>query len=85
MISAPRSVPKVRSVLVSFTLQEMCIRDSFCIVSFREIKETMNFYLKMMLREIETRAPGYEAVCQEDVYKRQSDTVHDAPYDSPSS
>ena len=25
----------------------------------------MNFYLKMMLREIETRAPGYEAVCQD--------------------
>lgn len=39
--------------------------ENFCIVSFREIKETMNFYLKMMLREIETRAPGYEAVCQD--------------------
>ena len=39
--------------------------ENFCIVSFREIKETMNFYLKLMLREIETRAPGYEAVCQD--------------------
>lgn len=39
--------------------------ENFCIVSFREIKETMNFYLKMMLREIETRVPGYEAVCQD--------------------
>ena len=33
---------------------------NFCIVNFREIKDTVNFYLKVMLREIETRSAGYE-------------------------
>lgn len=40
-------------------------QSNFCIVNFKEIKDTMVFYLKMMLREIETRAPGYEAICQD--------------------
>ena len=38
---------------------------NFCIVNFREIKDTVNFYLKVMLREIETRSAGYETVCQD--------------------
>ena len=29
------------------------------------IKDTMVFYLQMMLKEIETRAPGHEAICQD--------------------
>ena len=31
-----------------------------CIVNFKEIKDTIVFYLQMMLKEIETRAPGHE-------------------------
>ena len=38
---------------------------NFCIVNFKEIKDTMVFYLQMMLKEIETRAPGHEAICQD--------------------
>lgn len=38
---------------------------NFCIVNFKEIKDSISFYLKMMLREIETRSPGYETVCQD--------------------
>ena len=38
---------------------------NFCIVNFKEIRDTMVFYLKMMLRETQTRAPGYEAICQD--------------------
>ena len=38
---------------------------NFCIVNFKEIKDTINFYLKMMLREIENRSPGHETICQD--------------------
>ena len=38
--------------------------ENFCIVNFKEIKDTVNFYLKILLREIETRSPGYETICQ---------------------
>ena len=38
---------------------------NFCNVNFKEIKDTMVFYLQMMLKEIETRAPGHEAICQD--------------------
>lgn len=34
-------------------------------INFKEIKDTMVFYLQMMLKEIETRAPGHEAICQD--------------------
>lgn len=38
---------------------------NFCIVNFKEVRDTMVFYLKMMLRESQTHAPGYEAICQD--------------------
>ncbi len=47
---------------------ELSVKNSsanFCIVNFKEIKDSISFYLKMMLREIETRSPGYETVCQD--------------------
>lgn len=37
----------------------------FCIVSFHESQEDVLFYLRLMIREIEVKAPGYEIVCQD--------------------
>ena len=39
--------------------------DRFCIVNFRNMRENISFYLQSMLREIETKAPGYEIICQD--------------------
>lgn len=35
----------------------------YCIVNFRGMKDSILFYLKSMLSEIETKAPGYEIIC----------------------
>lgn len=37
----------------------------YCIVNFNEVKKNILFYLQNMLREIETKTPGYEIVCQD--------------------
>ncbi len=37
----------------------------YCIINFQNIRENIFFYLQNMLREIETKAPGYETICQD--------------------
>lgn len=37
----------------------------FCIVSFQKNQEYILSFLRLMLREIEAKAPGYEIVCQD--------------------
>lgn len=37
----------------------------FCIINCRSFRDNILFYLRHMLREIETKAPGYEMVCQD--------------------
>ena len=39
--------------------------DRYCIINFRNMRENIFFYLQNMLREIETKAPGYETICQD--------------------
>lgn len=39
--------------------------DRYCIVNFRNMRENIFFYLHNMLREIETKSPGYETICQD--------------------
>lgn len=39
-------------------------RQHYCIVSFRGAVVDIQHYLHAMLREVETKAPGYDAVCQ---------------------
>ncbi|MBO5158451.1 MAG: helix-turn-helix transcriptional regulator [Lachnospiraceae bacterium] len=39
--------------------------DSYCIVNFRAVKDTILFYLQNMLKEIEAGTPGYETICQD--------------------
>lgn len=38
---------------------------NFCIINFKNIRETILHYLQNMLMEIETKQPGYEVVCQD--------------------
>lgn len=38
--------------------------DTFCIVNFRDSRETIHFCLQSMLKEIHAKAPGYEVICQ---------------------
>lgn len=38
--------------------------NSFCIVNFRDSRETIYFCLQSMLREIHAKTPGYEVICQ---------------------
>lgn len=38
--------------------------DRFCIVNFRNSKETILFCLQSMLKEIHAKTPGYELICQ---------------------
>lgn len=37
---------------------------NFCIINLSSIRETILFYLKTMLHEIEQQHPGYEIICQ---------------------
>lgn len=39
--------------------------NSYCIVNFRAVNDTILFYLQNMLNEIEASTPGYETVCQD--------------------
>ena len=47
---------------------ELSFHDSqeerYCIVNFYEVQDTILFYLRSMLREIEDKTPGYEIICQ---------------------
>lgn len=38
---------------------------NFCIINFKNIRETILHYLQNMLSEIETKKPGYEVICQD--------------------
>lgn len=38
---------------------------NFCIVNFKNIRDTILFYLQHMLLEIEKKTPGYEILCQD--------------------
>lgn len=38
--------------------------NQFCIVSFKNKKETLLFYLQNLLREVTAKTPGHEIVCQ---------------------
>ena len=38
---------------------------NFCIINFKNIRETILHYLQNMLTEIETKQTGYEVVCQD--------------------
>lgn len=38
---------------------------SYCIVSFQNFNDTVLFYLRTMLGEIASKAPGYEVVCHD--------------------
>ncbi len=37
----------------------------FCIINFKNSGSDIQFFLRNMLREIETKAPGYETICQD--------------------
>ena len=39
--------------------------ERYCIVNFRGVQENALFYLRSMLREIESKTPGYEIICQD--------------------
>lgn len=39
--------------------------NSYCIVNFLAVKDTILFYLQNMLKEIEASTPGYETICQD--------------------
>lgn len=41
------------------------IESNFCIVNFKNIRDTILFYLQHMLVEIRQKSPGYEIVCQD--------------------
>lgn len=47
---------------------ELAIADDpnnqFCIVNFKNIKETLLFYLQNLLREVAAKTPGHEIICQ---------------------
>ncbi len=38
---------------------------SYCIVNFKQVKDSILFYLQTMLKEIESSNPGYEIICQD--------------------
>ena len=48
---------------------ELSFQDSqeerYCIINFYEVQDTILFYLRSMLREIEDKTPGYETICQD--------------------
>lgn len=37
----------------------------YCIVNFQDFHKNILFYLQSMLKEIETKTPGYEIICQD--------------------